>query len=48
MKKKFYSSPELEIVSLSMIDVLAASTYSAVPENPTRAGDEGGDIDPFG
>lgn len=43
MKKKYYSSPDLEIVSLSMIDVLAASKYTEAPEDPTRAGDEGDD-----
>lgn len=44
MKKKKYSYPEIEIVSLSLIDVLTASEYSAVPENPVRSGVEGDDL----
>lgn len=37
MKKK-YLTPDMEIISLLTQDVLAASTYSAVPEEPTRTG----------
>ena len=37
MKKK-YISPDVEIVSLSVTDVLAASTYTPVPEDPKRSG----------
>ncbi|WP_405346838.1 hypothetical protein [Ruminococcus sp.] len=40
MKKK-YVSPELEVVSLLTKDVLTASEYTAHPEDPTRAGNEG-------
>ena len=39
--KKEYISPELEVVSLSMKDVLTASDYKPQPEDPTRAGNEG-------
>ncbi len=39
MKKK-YVSPDVLIVSLSIKDVLAASTYVPVPEDPTRAGED--------
>ena len=38
--KREYISPEIEKISLSVRDVLAASTYSAVPEVPTRAGSD--------
>ena len=41
MKKK-YNSPDFDIVSLYMTDVLAASTYKPVPEDPTRDGNDGG------
>lgn len=40
-----YNSPDFDIVSLSMIDVLAASTYTPQPEDPTRAGDDSGEGD---
>ena len=49
--KKDYNSPDFDIVSLSMKDVLTASEYTPVPEDPTRAGDDsgggeiGGDLD---
>lgn len=43
MNKKYYSSPDLEIVSLSMIDVLTASQYTEAPEDPIRSGVEGDD-----
>ena len=48
MKKK-YTSPELELISLTTRDVLAASQYTPVPEDPTRAGDDsgGGEIGGF-
>lgn len=39
MKKK-YLTPDMEVISLISQDVLAASTYSAVPEVPTRAGED--------
>ena len=39
MKKK-YSSPDLEIIALSIVDVLGASTYSATPENPGVGGND--------
>ena len=50
MVKKDYTSPDLEVISLMVRDVLAASTYSAVPEDPTRAGDDngGGEIGDLG
>ncbi len=45
MKKK-YTSPELELISLTMRDVLTASQYTPVPEDPARSGDDssGGEI----
>ena len=43
MMNRKYSSPEIEVVSLKTIDVLAASTYVPEPEYPTRAGDDGFD-----
>lgn len=45
MKRK-YISPDFEITSLTLRDTLAASSYSAEPEDPTRAGDDsgGGDL----
>ena len=36
--KKNYSSPELEIVSLSLCDVLGASTYKPDPQDPVVSG----------
>lgn len=36
--KKNYISPEIELVSLYVTDVLAASDYNPTPEIPTRAG----------
>ena len=45
MMKREYSSPEIEIVSLTVKDVLTASQYVPEPELPTRAGDEGIDDD---
>ena len=39
MKRK-YSSPEIEVVSLKTLDVLAASTYVPEPEIPTRGGND--------
>lgn len=41
MKKK-YNSPDFDIVSLYMTDVLAASTYNPIPEDPTRDGNDSG------
>lgn len=41
MKKK-YNSPDFDIVSLYMTDVLAASQYTPLPEDPTRSGNDGG------
>lgn len=38
--KKNYISPEIELVSLSVKDVLAASDYKPTPEIPTRAGED--------
>ena len=43
--KKEYNSPDFEITSLTLRDTLAASTYSAVPEDPNRSGDDSGDDD---
>lgn len=40
--KKEYSSPDFDIVSLSLKDILTASEYTPVPEDPTRAGDDSG------
>ena len=37
MKKK-YVSPDVEIVSLYVPDVLAASDYNPTPEDPIRSG----------
>lgn len=45
MNKKKYSSPELEVVSLMMNDVLTASKYVPDPENPVVSGVEGLDGD---
>ena len=39
MKKK-YLTPDIEVISLLTQDVLTASTYSAVPEDPTRTGSD--------
>ena len=39
MKKK-YVSPDILIVSLSIRDVLAASTFDHEPEIPTSAGED--------
>ncbi len=41
MKKK-YNSPDFDIVSLYTTDVLAASKYTPIAEDPTRAGNDGG------
>lgn len=38
MNHKKYISPELEILSLTMVDVLTASNYVPDPENPVRSG----------
>lgn len=35
---KNYISPEIELVSLSVKDVLAASDYKPTPEDPIRSG----------
>ena len=40
--KKEYNSPDMDIVSLSLKDVLTASEYIPHPEDPTRAGDDSG------
>ena len=40
--KKEYNSPDFDIVSLSLKDILTASEYTPVPEDPTRAGNDGG------
>lgn len=39
MKKK-YISPDVEIVSLNVTDVLTASNYTPVPEDPVRSGED--------
>lgn len=44
MKKK-YISPDVEIVSLHLADVLTASNYTPTPEVPTRAGEDHPPID---
>ena len=41
MKRK-YASPDFEITSLTLRDTLAASNYSAEPEDPTRNGNDSG------
>ena len=46
--KKEYNSPDFEITSLTLRDTLAASNYSAEPEDPTRAGDDSGGGELFG
>lgn len=43
--KKEYNSPDFDIVSLSLKDVLAASQYTPEAELPTRAGDDSGEGD---
>ena len=43
--KKEYTSPEVEMITLLTTDVLAASTYSAVPEDPTKFGNDDDDIE---
>ena len=44
MKRK-YASPDFEITSLTLRDTLAASNYSAEPEDPNRSGDDNGEGD---
>ena len=45
--KKEYNSPDFDIVSLSLKDILTASEYTPVPEDPIRSGndDGGGGLD---
>lgn len=43
--KKEYNSPDFDIVSLSLRDVLTASQYKPEAELPTRAGDDRGEGD---
>ena len=44
MKNK-YIVPDAEVISLSLVDTLAASTYTPIPENPTRNGNDKEDIE---
>lgn len=44
MKNK-YIAPDAEVISLSLVDTLAASTYTPIPEDPTRNGNDDDDIE---
>ncbi len=46
--KKEYNSPDFDIVSLSLKDVLVASQYTPEAEDPTRGGDDSGGGELFG
>lgn len=41
--KKEYISPDVLIVSLSIVDVLTASSYDPTPQIPTRGGNDNPD-----
>ena len=40
MMKKRYTSPEVELISLNVFDVLTASRYVPDPEIGSRTGDD--------
>lgn len=40
--KREYDSPEWELLSFKLNDVMAASNYDPEPEDPTRDGDDSG------
>lgn len=45
--KKMYDSPDWELISLTLNDVMAASQYDPEAEDPTRTGDDSGDGELF-
>lgn len=45
--KKEYISPDVLIVSLSIVDVLTASSYDPTPQIPTRGGEDDPDKELF-